>query len=85
MKRLTRRYGEPRALVTDKYTATIAAVNKLENEGFLKSLDYRLFKYLNNGIEQDHRQIKKRFSKSLGFQSMTSAATIQGIEVVNAL
>ncbi|CRH18981.1 IS6 family transposase [Carnobacterium maltaromaticum] len=86
MKRLIRRYGEPRALVTDKCAATIAAVNKLKNEGFLKSVDYRLSKYLNNVIEQDHRQIKKRFSKSLGFQSMKSAATtIQGIEVVNAL
>ncbi|CAD5902980.1 hypothetical protein CMALT394_60002 [Carnobacterium maltaromaticum] len=42
-----RYYGEPRALVTDKCTATIAAVNKLKNEGFLRTLDYRLSKYLN--------------------------------------
>ncbi|WP_317946264.1 DDE-type integrase/transposase/recombinase [Carnobacterium maltaromaticum] len=48
MKRLIRCYGEPRALVTDKYLATITAVNKLKNEGFLKSVDYRLSKYLYN-------------------------------------
>lgn len=72
--------------VIDKCEATIAAVNKLRNEVFFKSADYRLSKYLKNGIEQDHRQIKKHFSKSLGFQKMTSAtATIQGIAVDNAL
>ena len=48
MKLLIRLYGEPRALVTDKCAATIAAVNKLKNEGFLKSVDYRLSKYLYN-------------------------------------
>ncbi|WP_229252378.1 DDE-type integrase/transposase/recombinase [Carnobacterium maltaromaticum] len=51
MKRLIRLYGEPRALVIDKCIATITAVNKLKNEGFLTSVDYRLSKYLNNGIE----------------------------------
>lgn len=86
MKRITRRYVEPRELVTDKCVATIATVNKPRNKGFLKSVDYRLSKYLNNGIEQDHRQIKKYFSKHLGFQSMTSTtATIKEIEVVNTL
>ena len=64
MSRIIRRYGEPRALVTDKYVAMIPAVNKLKSESFLESADYRLSKYLNNAIEQDHRQIKKRFSKS---------------------
>lgn len=86
IKRLIRLYGEPRVLVMDKYAPTIAAVKQLKNEGFLTTVDYRLSKYLNNNIVQDHRQIKKRFSKSLGFQSMkTAAATIQGIEAVNAL
>lgn len=73
IKRLIRRYGEQRSLVTDK---SIVAVNKLKNEGFLKSVDYRLSEYLKNEIEQDHHQIKKHFSKSLGFQSMTSAAEL---------
>ncbi|WP_421000866.1 DDE-type integrase/transposase/recombinase (plasmid) [Carnobacterium maltaromaticum] len=35
-------------------------------------------KYLNNIIEQDHRQVKKRFPKSLGFQKIhTASATIK--------
>ena len=55
---------EPRELVTDKCVATIATVNKPRNKGFLKSVDYRLSKYLNNGIEQDHRQIKNTFQNT---------------------
>lgn len=80
--RCLKRYGESRALITDKS----ANANTLKNEVFFKFSDYRLPKYLNNSIEQDHHQIKKRFSKSLVFQSKTSATTtIQGIEGVNDL
>lgn len=60
-KRLIQRYGEPRALITDKYATAIVSVNKIKTEGFLKSVDYRLSKYLNNRIKQDYRQIKNAF------------------------
>lgn len=69
LTRLIKHYGEPRALVSDKNPAIICAVKKLrKKKKLLKKTDYRKVKYLNNIIEQDHRQVKKRFSKSLGFQ-----------------
>ncbi|WP_438357764.1 DDE-type integrase/transposase/recombinase [Bacillus wiedmannii] len=37
-------------------------------------------------IEQDHRHVKRRFSRSLGFQSLRHASrTIKGIETVHAI
>lgn len=87
LTKLIRQYGEPRALVSDKNPAIICAVKKLrKKKKVLKKTDYRKVKYLNNILEQDHRQVKKRFQKSLGFQKVrTAVATIKGIEVVNAL
>lgn len=87
LSKLIKQYGEPRALVSDKNPAIICAVKKLrKKKKLLKKTDYRKVKYLNTIIEQDHRQVKKRFPKSSGFQKMrTASATIKGIEVVNAL
>lgn len=86
-KRLVREYGAPRALVTDKYSATLKAVRELQKEEILpKDLDHRTAKVLNNILEQDHRLIKKRIPKSCGLQTMrTGKATLQGIEVIHAL
>ncbi|MEB9624645.1 DDE-type integrase/transposase/recombinase, partial [Bacillus cereus] len=43
-------------------------------------------KHLNNLIEQDHRHVKRRFSKSSGFQSIRHASrTIKGIETIQAI
>ena len=42
----------------------------------------RSSKYLNNGIEQDHRRVKQRIRPMLGFKSFqTAAVTISGIEL----
>lgn len=60
-KRLMREYGVPRALVTDKYTATLKAIRELQDVGVLpKDLAHRAAKVLNNILEQDPRVIKKR-------------------------
>ena len=73
-KWLVRKHGQPRALVTDKYAATLKAVRELQEEGvFSKELDHRTAKVLNNILEQDHRLIKKRVPKSCGLQSMRTA------------
>ena len=86
LTKLIKQYGEPRALVSDKNPAIICAIKKLHKKKLLRKTEYRKVKYLNNIIEQDHRQVKKRFPKSLGFQKIqTASATIKGIEVVNAL
>jgi transposase-like protein len=42
----------------------------------------RSSKYLNNGIEQDHRRMKQRIRPMLGFERFEAAAvTISGIEL----
>ncbi|WP_257209319.1 DDE-type integrase/transposase/recombinase, partial [Bacillus thuringiensis] len=43
-------------------------------------------KNLNNLIEQNHRHIKRRFSKSAGFQNLRHAScTVKGIETLHAI
>jgi len=46
----------------------------------------RSSKYLNNLIEQDHRNVKSRLGPMLGLKSFTSATTtIQGIELMHRI
>ena len=46
----------------------------------------RQFKYLNNIVEQAHRNIKRRISIDTGFKEFDSAQrTLVGIEVVNII
>ena len=46
----------------------------------------RSSKYLNNPIEQDHRNIKSRTNVMLGFKRFRSAAvTISGIELIHRI
>lgn len=43
-------------------------------------------KYLNNGIEQDHRRIKQLLSPMLGLKSFrTAAVVISGIELAEKI
>ncbi|HDR8174528.1 TPA: DDE-type integrase/transposase/recombinase, partial [Bacillus thuringiensis] len=55
-------------------------------QGFYKHATHCTIKHLNNLIEQDHRHIKRRFSKSAGFQSLRHASrTLKGIETIHAI
>ncbi|MGM0169784.1 transposase [Enterococcus sp. AZ135] len=85
--RLIRDYGQPRSIVTDKYAPSLKAIKELKDEGILgKQAHHWKSKYLNNILEQDHRQVKGKFPYGNSFQSThTAAATIKGIEVVSAL
>jgi len=87
MARLIRDYGQPRSIVTDKYAPSLKAVNELKEEGVLdQKVNHRKSKYLNNILEQDHRQVKGKFPYGNSFQSTyTAATTIKGIEVISAL
>ncbi|PEP55270.1 IS6 family transposase [Bacillus pseudomycoides] len=86
MKRLVKTFGEPTVLTTDKAPALLCAFNKLREQGFYKHTTHCTLKCLNNLIEQDHRRIKRRFSKSAGFQSLRHASrTLKGIETIHAL
>jgi len=87
MKRLIRDYGQPRSIVTDKYAPSLKAIKELKEEGFLaENVNHWKSKYLNNILEQDHRQVKGKLPYGNSFQSThTAATTIKGIEVVSAL
>ncbi|EGO2616431.1 MULTISPECIES: IS6 family transposase [Enterococcus] len=87
IKRLLRDYGQPRSIVTDKYAPSLKAIKELKEDGLLdKKVHHWKSKYLNNILEQDHRQVKGKLPYGNSFQSTyTAATTIKGIEVVSAL
>lgn len=83
LKRLIKRFGEPRVLVTDKAPSLYCAFNRLQSDGMFVHTIHRTSKYLNNIIEQDHRPIKKRHKS---YQSIRTAShTIKGMETIHAL
>ncbi|CDG97716.1 transposase (fragment) [Xenorhabdus bovienii str. puntauvense] len=84
-KKAIRQHGQPDGVTMDKSGANKAAVDELTKE---KTKDndiiIRQNKYLNNLIEQDHRNIKRRIRPMLGFKSFRRAQTIlAGIELVS--
>ncbi|HEK9103826.1 TPA: IS6 family transposase [Bacillus pseudomycoides] len=86
IKRLVKTFGEPTVLTTDKAPALLCAFKKLKEQGIYKRTTHCTVKHLNNLIEQDHRHVKRRFAKSVGFQSIRHASrTLKGIETVHAL
>ncbi|PEU74492.1 IS6 family transposase [Bacillus cereus] len=86
MKRLVKHFGEPSVLTTDKAPALLCAFKKLQKNDYYIHTKHCTVKRLNNLIEQDHRHVKRRFSKSTGFQNLRHASrTIKGIETIHAL
>ena len=78
----TKQHGAPRVITLDGYAASHRAVTNLKAAGTLpRRVRVRSCKYLNNGVEQDHRRIKQRVRPMLGFKRFdTAAITICGIE-----
>ncbi|MBD2810448.1 IS6 family transposase [Xenorhabdus sp. Vera] len=79
-----RQHARPEVVTLDKSGANKAAVDGL-NVGKQKKnrIKIRQNKYLNNLIEQDHRNIKRRVRAMLGFGSFGRAQTLlAGIELV---
>ncbi|QIW22454.1 IS6 family transposase [Bacillus thuringiensis serovar andalousiensis] len=84
MKRFIKAFGEPTVLTTDKASVLLCALKKLKNNNFYVRTKHCKIKHLNNLIEQDHRHIKRRFAKSVGFQNLRHASrTIKGIETIH--
>jgi len=77
----------PRAITVDKNPAYPIAIHELKNDRILpKNVGLRQIKYLNNIVEQDHRNhrpIKRIVVRPmLGFQSFhTAIKTLKGIEI----
>ena len=75
--------GTPRVITLDAYAASHRAVRELKADGKMpKRVRVRSSKFLNNGVEQDHRRVKQRIRPMLGFKRFdTAAVTISGIEL----
>lgn len=71
----------------DKSGANTAALDTLNaGKGDEESIIVRQSRYLNNLIEQDHRNIKRRIRLMLGFKSFRRAQTIlAGIELIHMI
>jgi transposase-like protein len=78
-----KRNETPRVITLDGYAASHRAVRELKADGTMpKRVRVRSCRYLNNGVEQDHRRIKQRIGPMLGFKRFdTAAVTISGIEL----
>ncbi|HAU3148094.1 TPA: IS6 family transposase, partial [Salmonella enterica subsp. salamae] len=76
-RKAIRHHGEPYVVTIDKSGANTAALATL-NGGKTdeETITIRQSKYLNNLIEQDHRNIKRRIRQMLGFKSFRLAQTI---------
>jgi transposase-like protein len=77
----------PETVTLDGYAASHRAVRELQQQGRLAALTkLRSSKYLNNLIEQDHRNIKSRLGAMLGLKSFACAAiTIRGVELMHRI
>lgn len=78
---------KPRVITVDKNAAYPVAINKLKaDETLAEETELRQIKYLNNIIEQDHRNIKRIVKPMMGFKSFNSARrTLSGIEAMNMI
>ncbi|CEE93277.1 transposase (fragment) [Xenorhabdus nematophila str. Anatoliense] len=86
-RKAIRQHGRPAVVTIAKSGANTAALTLLNAEGEpQQGIEIRQNKYLNNRIEQDHRNIKRRIRSMLGFKSFRRAQTIlAGIELVSML
>jgi transposase-like protein len=85
-RKATKHQGQPPNTITlDGYAASHRAVRELKVEGLLSDgTKVRSSKYLNNLVEQDHRNIKSRTNAMLGFKRFRNAAiTLSGIELIH--
>ena len=77
----------PQAITLDGYAASHRAVREMKVDGLLPcDTKIRSSKYLNNLIEQDHRNIKSRVNVMLGFKRFrTAAIVIAGVELMHRI
>ena len=84
-KKAIRSHGLPEKVTVDKSGSNEPALLHL-NLRYGNWIEIRQMKFLNNRIEQDHRNIKRRTNPMMGFKSWSSAeSTIAGYELVNML
>lgn len=86
-RKAIRQHGEPEVVTIDKSGANTAALAKLNaDKPDEEAITVRQNKYLNNLVEQDHRNIKRRTRQMLGLKSFRRAQTILGgIELIHMI
>ena len=83
--------GLPEIVNIDKSGSNTSALNHLNRLLLVCGygpliMEVRRIKYLNNIVEQDHREIKRMTNPMLGFKTFKSAeATIAGIELCHMI
>ena len=77
----------PRVINVEQNAAYPTAIDALKDEETLsKTVELRQNKYLNNMIEQDHRQVKRVVKPMMGFKSFNTARrTLRGIEAMSMI
>ena len=76
---------KPRVINIDKSGANKEGIKTFNKRNF-KNEKWRQCKYLNNIVEQDHRNVKRRMTISTGFKEFESAQrTLAGIEIVHII
>ncbi len=78
----------PRVIAVDKNAAYPIALKKLKKDETKLKVETQLrqSKYLNNIIEQDHRNVKRIVNLMMGFQSFNTARrTLRGIEAMTMI
>lgn len=80
-------HGEPEVVTIDKSFANTVALTTLNaNKPEEERITIRQSKYLNNLVEQDHRNIKRRSRAMLGSKSFWRAQTIlTGIKLIHMI
>ncbi|PKB89445.1 integrase [Ewingella americana] len=86
-RKAIRHHGEPEVVTIDKSGANTTALVVLNADRIdEETITIRQSKYLNNLVEQDHRNIKRRIRVMLGFKSFRRAQTIlAGIELIQMI
>ncbi len=82
-----RSHPQPRVINTDEARIYSSAIPALQQEGTLRRrCRHRPVQYLNNVLEQDHRDIKRRVKAKQGFREFRAARrTIQGYEAMHMI
>jgi transposase-like protein len=85
LKKAIRRNGLPETITIDGSDANEAAI-KSYNEAHGTAIIIRQVKYLNNIVEQDHRDVKRVTRPILGFKAFEAAQdTLVGIELMHMI
>jgi len=87
LNKAIRNNGKPRIINIDKSGANTAGIRTWNKRSFTsKNIKIRRVKYLNNIVEQDHRNIKRRITITTGFKEFELAQrTLAGIEIINII